>query len=130
MPTLATATKRITAEEFAALPNLLDGSKLEFVRGEIVTMPPPKVVHGIVQVNIAILLGQFVKPVRLGWIVTESGVVLVRDPDTDRGPDVAFYIIQRQPTPPEDYFEILPDLAIEIRPPGDRPGHMREKVRE
>ncbi len=126
----ATALKLITAEEFGRMPNPPDGSKQELVKGVIVTMPPPKGRHGIVQLAIGAILHNFVKPKRLGWVVTEAGTKLERNPDTLRGPDVAFYSISRQPKPPEGYFEIPPDLAVEVLSPDDRSGKVREKIRE
>lgn len=123
-------TPLLTAEEFGRLPDPPDGSKQELVKGVIVTMPPPKAIHGIVQAEIAALLRDVIRPKRLGWIVTESGAVLDRDPDTVRGPDVAFYSIARQPTVPDDYFEIAPDLAVEVLSPDDRRSRVRAKIRE
>ena len=73
---------------------------------------------------------RFVKPDRRGWVVTESGTILNRDPDTVRGPDVAFYSIARHPNPPSDYFEIPPDLAVEVLSPDDRRAAVRDKIRE
>jgi Uma2 family endonuclease len=124
------ATKLITAEEFGRMPDPADGSKQELVKGVVVKMPPPKARHGLTQTLIASLLLAFVRPRRLGWVATESGTVLENDPDTVRGPDVAFYSITRVPTPPEDYFEIPPDLVVEVLSPDDRRGAVRAKVRE
>lgn len=124
------AARPITAEEFGRMPEPADGSKEELVKGVIVTIPPPKGRHGIVQLKIGRLLGNFVEDRRLGWVVTESGTILERDPDTIRGPDVAYYSIARQPTPPADYFEIPPDLAVEVLSPDDRRPAVREKIRE
>lgn len=123
-------TPLLTAEEFGRLPDPPDGSKQELVKGVIVTMPPPKAIHGIVQAEIAALLRDVIRPKRLGWIVTESGAVLDRDPDTVRGPDVAFYSIARQPTVPDDYFEVAPDLVVEVLSPDDRRSRVRAKIRE
>lgn len=124
------AARPITAEEFGRMPEPADGSKEELVKGVIVTMPPPKGRHGYVQLQIGAILLGFVKPKRLGWVVTESGTILERDPDTVRGPDVAYYSIARQPTPPADYFEIPPDLAVEVLSTDDRRPAVREKIRE
>ena len=44
-----TATKLLTADEFAKLPEPIDGSKQELVRGEIISMAPPGFIHGKVQ---------------------------------------------------------------------------------
>lgn len=45
----AVSEKLISAEEFARMPNPLDGSRQELVRGVIVTMPPPGFRHGLSQ---------------------------------------------------------------------------------
>jgi len=123
-------TKWITAEEFAERPEPADGSREELVRGEIVTMPPTKQEHGFTQAQIVFLLKLVVTPKRLGWVGSESGVITERDPDCVRGPDIFFFSIERAPTRPTGYSEIVPDLAIEIRSQSDRRGAVREKVRE
>ena len=54
------------------------------------------------------------------------------DPDTVRGPDVAFWSKERLPLdqpPPQGYPNAVPDLCVEIRSPHDRPGDIQEKVR-
>jgi len=63
-------------------------------------------------------------------VVVESGVILERDPDTVSGPDVSFYSIARHPEPPDQYFEIPPDLAVEVLSSDDRRPKVREKIRE
>lgn len=125
----ATATKLITADEFMNMPEPADGSKQELVRGVIVTMSPPQARHGFVQLRIGVILSNFVTPAQLGWVTTEAGVVLERDPDTVLGPDISFYSSARLPNLPDHYFEIPPDLAVEILSPNDRRGAVREKIR-
>ncbi len=123
-------TKPITAEEFALMSDP-DGSQMELVRGEVVVMPLPKGRLGIVCGKVGFLLGSHVRPMKLGWLTSnDSGVILERDPDTVRGPDVAFWSITRQPEVPEGYFEIPPDLAVEVLSPDDRRAKVREKIRE
>jgi Uma2 family endonuclease len=121
----------ITAAEFAKLPDPPDGSRLELVRGEVLVMPSPKGKHGICCSQIAWLLKNHVSPRKLGWVTTNvTGVVLEKGPDTVRGPDVAFWSITRQPTVPEGYFEIPPDLAVEVLSPDDRRKDVRAKIKE
>jgi Uma2 family endonuclease len=93
-------------------------------------MPPPKGRHGAVQALIAHLLLNVVRPRKSGWITTESGVVIERDPDTVFGPDVSFYSIARHPKRPEGYFEIPPDLVVEVLSPDDRRKNVREKIKD
>lgn len=125
------STKPITAEEFAAMDDPADGSKMELVRGEVELMPPPKGRHGIVCARLVRLIGNLADARKLGWVTSnDTGVILERNPDTVRGPDVAFWGIVRQPEPPEGYFEIPPDLAVEVLSPDDRRVRVREKIRD
>ena len=125
----ATIAQLLTAEQFAALPEPGDASQQELVKGEVVTMPPPKGRHGILCSHLNGLLWVFVSARHLGWVTcNDAGVILGRDPDTVLGPDVAFYSIARQPMWPEDYFEIAPDLVVEVLSPFDRRAAVRAKV--
>lgn len=126
----ALSTEFITAEEFAAMPQPADGTRQELVRGKVIQMPPVQGRHGFVASKIDRKVGNFVDDRKLGWVVVESGVILRRDPDTVRGPDVSFYSIDRHPEPPDRYFEIPPDLAVEVLSPDDRRSKVREKIRE
>lgn len=128
MPALL--NKLVTAEEFANFPEPSDGSKEELLRGEVISMPPPKGRHGGVQARIAYLLLSVVIPGKLGWVRTESGVVVERDPDSVFGPDVTFLCIKRFPNPPDDYIETPADLVVEVRSPSDRPKYVRQKIKD
>jgi Uma2 family endonuclease len=124
-------TKLVTIEEFEKIPDPPDGSLLELVRGEVIVMPSPKAKHGVICSEIARLLGNIVKPAKLGWVTAnDAGVILEREPDTIRGPDVAFWSITRQPAMPADYFEIPPDIAVEVLSPDDRRKEVREKIKD
>lgn len=125
-------TKLMTAKEFAALPDPPDGSKQELVRGVIVTMPPPQFPHGNCQGNVYFVLKMYARQTNNGWVTVETGVVTERDPDTMRGPDVAYWSNERLPPEqmPEGYPEVAPDLAVEVLPPSNTRARVREKIRE
>lgn len=113
--------KLLTAEEYGRLPN--DGRLTELVRGRIVEMNRPFTAHGYQVYRAAMLLGQFVDQRRLGRIVTgDAGVVTQRDPDSVRGPDVAYYSYQRIPQGPvpDEYWPMSPELVVEVRSKSDR----------
>ncbi len=123
-------TQPITIEEFAQMADP-EGCQMELVRGEIVIMPLPKGRHGIICSRIAWFLMNHVVPAKLGWVTTNyGGVILERDPDTMRGPDVAFWSIVRQPAMPEADFEIPPDIAVEVLSPDDRWKDVRDKIKQ
>jgi len=131
MPT-TTAANLLSAEEFAKLPNPIDGSKQELVRGEVITMPPPSFLHGIVQLNVAALLKAFARQHGLGRVTVESGVVTDTGPDTVRGPDVAFWSFERLPADqvPVVYANVAPDLCVEVKSPSNTPARTTKKVGE
>jgi Uma2 family endonuclease len=61
--------------------------------------------------------------------VGDAGFKLATNPDTVRGPDLAFIRRDRVPTPsPVGYAEFAPDLVVEVLSPGDRPGEVLAKV--
>lgn len=126
----AVLDKLLTIEEFARLPEPVDGSKEELLRGEVITMPPPQSRHGLVQLQIGFLLKSVIGPQKLGWVMTETGVVVERDPDSLFGPDVVFWSIKRVPKRPERYVEIPPDLVVEVLSPDDRKSVVREKIKD
>ena len=57
------------------------------------------------------------------------GFSFKRDPDTLVGPDVSFYSIERLPDRPKGYFEIAPDLAVEVLSPSDSRSVVRAKIK-
>jgi Uma2 family endonuclease len=126
-----TADRLITAEEFARLPETEDGSKQELVRGRIETIsPPPRFDHGLIQGQICFVLRLFLATHPIGRVTTESGVVVGDDPDTVRGPDVAFWSFQRLPADVvvETYPAVAADLCVEILSPGEQYGRLQRKI--
>jgi Uma2 family endonuclease len=102
----------LTAEEFLAKPH--DGRRSELVRGRVVEMPPTNFIQGIICINIGAFLSSYVRHRDLGWVTgNDSGVITKRDPDSVRGPDVAFFSYQRVPkdSPPAGYPEVAPELV-------------------
>ncbi len=118
----------LTAEEFYALPD--DEMDHELVEGWVTSEPMPGTRHGRVVIQLALALGGFVRAKRLGLVVNNAGFVLARDPDTVRGPDLAFVTKERveEAGDVEGFFPGPPDLAVEILSPSNRPVEMRAKV--
>jgi Uma2 family endonuclease len=110
---------RITAAEFARMPQPADGSKQELVKGVIITMPPPSFEHGVVCSRFDRKVGNFVDERQLGFVTcNDSGAVLSED--TVRGPDVAYWSKARLPVRPRTtYPDVVPDLVVEVPSPDD-----------
>jgi Uma2 family endonuclease len=128
----ATVTKRYTVEEFMRLPEPPDGAKQELVQGEVVTMPPPHFDHGEVQLAIGSLLRDFVRKHRLGRVTTESGLITERDPDSVRGPDVAYWNKDQVPLGEkvEGYPDAVADLCVEVISEKKRRSGLKKKLKE
>jgi Uma2 family endonuclease len=118
----------MTAEELLELS--IPDKRVELVRGRLVVREPPGIQHGDVLVQVAVALANYVKAHVLGRVVGgDPGFTLARNPDTVRGPDVAFISSARLPNPlPRAFAEFAPDLAVEVLSPDDRRREVREKV--
>jgi len=129
---MSTATKLITAEEYAAMPDL--GRPTELVRGEIVEMNIPKGRHGQLCSLIAYLGHQYNERFdRIQVLSNDAGVITERDPDSVRGPDVCFATygrIPKGPLDPDAYIDVAPEIAFEVVSPSDRWSEISEKIDE
>jgi Uma2 family endonuclease len=121
-----TQTHLMTVKEFMNIDD--EPNRHELIKGELLTMTPPKPLHGRIVANLAILLGQHVKAKRIGVVYSESGYHLESDPDTVLGPDMSFVSTERADQSDEHYYEGPPDLAIEVLSPGDRKSYVERKL--
>ena len=121
-----TQTHLMTAEELGNLDD--DSHRHALIKGELLTMPLPKHLHGRVAANLTWLLFQHAKPNQLGQVCTEAGYKLESDPDTVLGPDVSFVARNHFALSPEGYHDGPPDLAVEVLSPGDRRGQVEHKL--
>lgn len=109
-----------------------DGKRYELARGELIEKSPPGIEHGKRSGRIVRLLDEFVEDHDLGTVTVESGYYLERDPDTVRGPDVAFISKERLDPDAEvlGFGDIVPDLAVEVISPSDTYAEVTAKVNE
>ena len=115
---MVTALKLITADELLLLPR--DGRRYELLRGVLVAKMQAGYQHSIVVARIIFALGSYVESNDYGAIRSgEPGYFLDRDPDTVRAPDVAWIAPGRIPAGTQGYPELSPDLAVEVKSPGN-----------
>ena len=125
----------ISAERFFELmeqPEYLD-RVMELVEGELIEMSKPTRIHGVVTMRLAQRIANFVDAHELGEVsVGDAGFVLERNEhgkDTVRGLDIAFVSKSRVPDPPDfSWYEIGPDLAVEVISPSNKASDTHLKV--
>ena len=128
---MTTAKLLLTAEDLLKLPD--DGRFYELLDGELVEMSPPGGAHGKVTLMVGYHLLAHVKANELGEVLAgDPGIILRRNPDRVRAPDVCFIARERLPAGgiPAGYLEVVPDFIVEVVSPGDRAAEVQEKAEE
>ena len=129
MATIKTRTALLTAEDLLRLDS--EGVRGELIRGVLHETMSTGQVHGWIVMKLGALLMSFILPRSLGVLAgSDSGVLLERDPDTVREPDLAFTLAARLPPdgPYDGYAEVVPDLVVEVVSPSDRPREVADKA--
>lgn len=124
-------TGKMTADQFwdwCQRPENVD-RRVELDRGEVVEMPPPGEVHGVLCWWIGFLLGGYVQ--RHGGLIAnnDTGLVVQEDPATVRGVDVMLFseVSLRQPLQP-GHSRRLPQLVVEVVSPSDKPNRLNRRI--
>jgi Uma2 family endonuclease len=102
---------------------LVDGTLVEKIMGTA---------EGMLTAEIIMMLGLFVKPRRLGFVLGADGTMRIM-PNLVRAPDVSFVARTKFPRgkfPRVPVADLVPDLAIEVLSKGDRPGEIKRKLKE
>jgi Uma2 family endonuclease len=127
-------TTKLTAEEFATEKDELpDGGRwVELVEGQIITYHPPDVLHGNVVMNLSKQLADSLqKAAEPGYACFELGLIVARDPDTVRMPQVSYYQRgERFAQTDAVVTQVRPTLVVEIASTNDRRRDMTSRVQE
>jgi Uma2 family endonuclease len=122
----------MTAEEFFEWAHRPENRErhFELERGEVVEVSRPGERHGFVCLNVGRILGNYTYQRRQGYACgNDTGLILERDPDTVRGPDVVLY---QQPRRYDElrlrYSDEPPTLAVEVLSPSDRWGAVTRRI--
>lgn len=129
MATTPIGEKLITADEFLRLceQGVLRG---ELVNGVVSETLPAGGEHSEIKIALSLALAGHVRPRRVGRISIGAGVLLKRDPDTVREPDVVFFSAENLPLDVKvrGFYEAVPDLVAEVVSPNDSPQYAAERV--
>lgn len=130
MSTGLAAAPLMTAEQLFELPD--DGLRHELVEGVLVTMSPPGGLHGRISLRVGARLDAFVeaRPEPGAVFGNDTGVLLRRNPDTVRAPDVAVVLGPASLAAARDpgYLQVVPDLVVEVVSPSDRASDVTAKA--
>ncbi len=118
---LPTDLPKMTLEEF--LESGLEG--YEYIKGELIPMPPTSVEHGYISVNLSSLLHLYVRENQLGRVLSETGF---RFGERVLIPDITFISTDRIPIDPSKISPVPPDLAVEVVSPTDVSSRVEEKA--
>lgn len=119
----------LTADDLLRLSS--EGVKGELIRGVFHETMSAGVNHGRIVVKLVLLMGAFVMPRRLGTLLaSDTGVLLERNPDTVREPDIAYISSEKLPIGEDvpGYSEVVPDLVVEVVSPNDSRTEVRRKA--
>ncbi len=129
MATTPIGEKLLTADEFLRLceRRIVRG---ELVKGVVRETLPAGGEHSEIKIALASTLAGHVRPCRVGRISIGAGVLLERNPDTVREPDVAYFSAVTLPLDLKvrGFYEVVPDLVVEVVSPNDSPQYVAERV--
>ena len=102
--------------------------QIELQEGNILIMSPSDIESSEIGAELIRLLGNWIKPRKLGRIFDSSGGFIM--PNTDlRAPDVSFVSAQRLKRTVRDFGNLVPDLVVEIKSKTDRVAKLEDKLK-
>ena len=103
-----------------------DLERFEYIKGELIPMPPTSIEHGNISSNIQWYLQSYVRTNQLGRVYTSDTGFRVGE--RILMPDVAFISKSKLPDDQSGMFSIPPELAIEVISPTDSQSKVVEKT--
>ena len=119
---LSAETTPMTLEEF--LESDLEG--YEYVKGELVPVPPTSMEHGDISVNLVFRLGSYIRENQLGRVyIPDTGFKVG---ERVLMPDIAFLASEHIPDDRSKTSPVPPDLAVEVVSQTDVSRQIEEKA--
>lgn len=119
----------LTAQDLEKLQAKNPDYRMELVEGEVIVMDPSGYESDEVAAAIVILLGQWVRPRKLGR-VTASSAGFVLPNSNVRAPDASFVRAEKLKRTTQDYAMAVPDLTFEVKSKTDSLEKLRQKIQE
>jgi Uma2 family endonuclease len=118
-----------TAADLWALSHADEGRRYELDEGALIEMAPTGDRHGVVVAQVTYLIRAYLEIHDLGEVSgAETGYRLSTNPDSVLAPDVGFITTARLQPMTGKYYEVAPDLAVEVVSPNDGARQIRRKA--
>jgi Uma2 family endonuclease len=118
------ATRTVSIAEYLADTAY---ERVEYVDGELVERNVGGKSHGRIQIKLGRKLDEYLETHPPGYVAAELHVKLATGPKVEfRLPDLA--VVLADSSPKEEYLDGAPDLAVEIRSPGDSVTELLRKM--
>ncbi|MGK7920478.1 MAG: Uma2 family endonuclease [Trichodesmium sp.] len=101
--------------------------QLELENGKILVIGPSDILSSEITAELLRLLGNWVKPRRLGRLFDSSGGFILPDANL-KAPDLSFVSAERLPRSVRYFGEMIPDLVVEIKSQSDRIKPLQKKL--
>ncbi len=126
---MALEKQLVTVEEFEAFIERPENAdrRFELINGEIVEKMPTEE-HGIIQLFIGTWINMYLFQNPIGRAGVEIRHRPAQDRTNDRMPDISVVLNKEKPVTRRGAALYIPDLAIEIKSPGDSTKSLREKA--
>lgn len=127
---MTTKPKLLTADDLLELYS--KGVRGELIRGVLCETMPAGGQHSEIAAILISILMNFIRPKRLGKVAgTDAGILLGRNPNFVREPDIAFFSAEKLALDAvvTGYYEVIPDLVVEIASPGSTNVESHDKAR-
>ncbi|AUT01161.1 hypothetical protein CLI64_12520 [Nostoc sp. CENA543] len=114
--------------------------QMELVDGDILIMGPSDYISEEIGAELIRLLGNWVRPRKLGRVTGSSAGFILPKLETENGnkiepekrnlraPDVSFVRAERLKISQRDFVELVPDLIVEIKSKSDKIKPLEEKI--
>lgn len=105
--------------------------RLELVNGQVIVMSPSGYESDEVAAEAIRLLGNWVRPRRLGRVAASSAGFRLPNANRDvRAPNASFVSAERLRRSPQSFAELAPDLMVEVKSPTDSLEALEAKILE
>ena len=118
--------KLMTADELLLLPRGI--KRYELIRGSLIQYPLNEDPVGLAASRISYALSSYADSHDYGRTAIGCGYWLERDPDTVRAATITWVAPGRIPKGTQGYPELAPDLAVEVKSPGNSWPEIRTKA--